>query len=100
MSADRNHQNQSRTQKFSGPPTFASKTNSPTPKAFSMRYPWLTIGSGLADATSTKTTFDGGPGLLCGTTWGEQLDREYAAAKQRERELDERHKSLERMVRS
>src|SRR5215472_6796175 len=100
MSAERNHPSRNRTQTFLRPPMSVSKTYSATPKTFAMRYPWLQTGFERADHTPKKmTTFEGGQGLLCNTTWGEVLDRELAAQRAREREYDERHQSLRRMLR-
>jgi len=39
-------------------------------------------------------------GILSGAVWDEQFNREYAAAKARERDYAERHKSLQRMLAS
>src|SRR5262249_48260984 len=99
MSAERNHQSRNQTQKSSGPPMSVTKTNSPTPKTFEQRYPWLHTGLESADGTLNKRS-DGTVGILSGAIWGEQLDCEIAAAKQRDREYDERHRSLQRMLRS
>src|SRR5262249_4675606 len=97
-----NHRPNHQTTKLSLPlPTSATKTNSLMPKTFGMRYPWLQTGFERAgDTWKEKTTFDDGQGLLSGRTWGEQFNRKIAAAKQRDLELDERHRSLQRMLRS
>src|SRR5262249_15108883 len=102
MNAAKNLQSKNQTQKSSPPRTPGIGISLPMRENLETRYPWQRTGFEPADGTKEKRrmTFEGGQGLLCGTTWGEQLDRELAAKGAREREYDERHQSLQRMLRS
>jgi len=83
------------------PRTSVTETSWPMLATSTTPYPWQTTGFEPADGTSKRmTTFEGGQGLLCGTTWGEPLDRELAARKERDRIYAERQQSLQRMLRS
>jgi len=99
--AERNPMTRPQTKPSSPRPTPVSKISLPMPETSTTLLPWQRSGFESGAATpKPKTTFEGGQGLLCNTVWGAPLDREVAAQKERDRQREERHQSLKRMLRN